>query len=119
MQTDCISGQLEFEDSDGHKVVAGFDGGAITSDAGALLLRHIDRSIGLFERVASCFIDGRNPDLTVHSVRTLVGQRIAAIALGYEGESTNPSSTSMPIAPRPTPCAPISCGSGSPRLPTS
>ncbi|RRH81422.1 IS1380 family transposase, partial [Mesorhizobium tamadayense] len=35
-------------------------------------------------RVASCFVDRRDPDLTVHSVRTLVGQRIAAIALGYE-----------------------------------
>jgi len=55
-----------------------------TSDAGALLLRDVDGAIGLFDRVAACFIDGRNPDLTVHSLRTLVGQRIAAIALGYE-----------------------------------
>jgi hypothetical protein len=84
MQTDCISEQLEFEAFDGHKVVAGFDGGAITSDAGALLLRHVDKAIGLFDRVASCFVDWRDRDLTVHSVRTLVGQRIAAIALGYE-----------------------------------
>jgi hypothetical protein len=84
MQTDCISGQLEFEGFDGHKVVAGFDGGAITSDAGALLLRHVDGAISLFDRVACCFIDGRNPDCTVHSLRTLIGQRIAAIALGYE-----------------------------------
>ena len=65
-------------------MVAGFDGGAITSDAGALLLRHTDRAIGLFDRVAGCFVDRRRPDLTVHSVRTLVGQRIAGIALGYE-----------------------------------
>ncbi|TIP94985.1 MAG: IS1380 family transposase [Mesorhizobium sp.] len=84
MQTDCISEQREFEGFDGHKVVAGFDGGAITSDAGMLLLRHTDKAIGLFDRVASCFVDRRDPDLTVHSVRTLVGQRIAAIALGYE-----------------------------------
>ena len=84
MQTHCISNQIEFEGFDGHKVVAGFDGGAITSDAGALLLRHTDKAIGLFDRVASCFVDRRNPDLTVHSMRTLVGQRIAAIALGYE-----------------------------------
>jgi hypothetical protein len=84
MPTHCISEQLEFEGFDGHKVVAGFDGGAITSDAGALLLRHVDRAIGLFARVAACFIDRRDPDLTVHSVRTLIGQRIAAIALGYE-----------------------------------
>ena len=84
MQTQCISAQLEFEGFDGHKVMAGFDGGAITSDAGALLLRHVDRAIGLFDRVAACFVDGRDPTCTVHSVRTLVGQRIAAIALGYE-----------------------------------
>ncbi|MBY5703952.1 IS1380 family transposase [Rhizobium leguminosarum] len=84
MQTQCIRAQLEFEGFDGHKVVADFDGGAITSDAGALLLRHVDRAIGLFDRVAACFVDGRDPDCTVHSVRTLVGQRIAAIALGYE-----------------------------------
>ncbi|MBY3404508.1 IS1380 family transposase [Rhizobium laguerreae] len=84
MQTQCILDPLEFEGFDGHKVVADFDGGAITSDAGALLLRHVDRAIGLFDRVAACFIDGRDPACTVHSVRTLVGQRIAAIALGYE-----------------------------------
>lgn len=65
-------------------MVAGFDGGAITSDAGALLVRHVDKIVGLFRRVAACFIDRRDPDYTVHSVQTLVGQRIAAIALGYE-----------------------------------
>ncbi|TIS53953.1 MAG: IS1380 family transposase, partial [Mesorhizobium sp.] len=84
MQTHCISEQLEFEGFDARKVVAGFDGGAITSDAGALLLRHADGAIGLFDRVAACFIDNRDPDCTVHSVQTLVGQRISAIALGYE-----------------------------------
>lgn len=84
MQTHCTSEQIEFEGFDGHKVVAGFDGGAITSDAGALLLRHADKAIKLFERVAACFVDRRNPDLVVHRVSTLVGQRITAIAQGYE-----------------------------------
>lgn len=65
-------------------MVAAFDGGAITSDAGALLLRQVDAAIGLIVRVAACFCDYRHPDYTVHSLRTLVGQRIAAIALGYE-----------------------------------
>lgn len=50
MQTDCISAQLEFKGFDGHKVIAGFEGGAITSDAGALLLRHVDGAIVLFDR---------------------------------------------------------------------
>ncbi len=84
MPTHCISEQLEFEGFDGRKVVAAFDGGAITRDAGALLLRETDRAIGLFDRMAGCFVDRRNRDCTVHSVRTLVAQRIAAIALGYE-----------------------------------
>lgn len=44
MQTQCNLDQREFESYDGYKVVAGFDGGAVTSDAGARLLRHLDRS---------------------------------------------------------------------------
>ncbi len=65
-------------------MVAGFDGGKITSDAGALLLRRTDREIGLIDRVAECFRDGHAQEEVVHSVRTLVGQRIVGIALGYE-----------------------------------
>jgi hypothetical protein len=84
MQTHCNREQFEFEGFDGRKVVAGFDGGVITSDAGALLLRHTDKAIGLFDRIAACFIDRRNPDCTVHGLRTLVAQRVSAIALGYE-----------------------------------
>jgi len=84
MQTECIFDQLDFEGFDGRRVVSAFDGGVITSDAGALLLRHTDRAIGLFDRVAACFADGRDPGLLVHSVRTMVAQRISAIALGYE-----------------------------------
>ena len=84
MQTECISGQLEFEVFDGRRVVAAFDGGAVTSDAGALLLRETDRAIRLIERVAACFSDGRDPGQLIHALPTLVGQRIVAIALGFE-----------------------------------
>jgi len=84
MQTQCISDQLEFEAFDGRRVVAGFDGGLVTSDAGTLLLREADRVSALIDRVAACFTDGRNPGGVVHSVRTLVGQRIIGLALGYE-----------------------------------
>ncbi len=84
MQTHCIREQLEFEGFDGRKVIAAFDGGAITSDAGAVLLRHADKAIGLFDRLADCFVDRRDADCTVHSVRTLIAQRVTAIALGYE-----------------------------------
>jgi hypothetical protein len=67
--------------------VAGFDGGAITSDAGALLLGATDRAIRLVERFAQCFIDRRRAELVEHLVPTLVGQRVFGIALGYEDVS--------------------------------
>ena len=65
-------------------MVAGFDGGAITSDAGALLLGQTDRAIGLIERFAACFSDARMPELVEHQVETMVMQRVFGIALGYE-----------------------------------
>ncbi len=64
--------------------VAGFDGGRMTSDAGALLLGATDRAIGLVERFAARFTDGCSPELIDDEVKTLVGQRIFGIALGYE-----------------------------------
>jgi hypothetical protein len=65
-------------------VVASFDGGQITSDAGALLLGATDRVIGLTQRLAACFKDGRDGAYTEHAVKTLVMQRVVGIALGYE-----------------------------------
>jgi hypothetical protein len=56
----------------------------MTSDAGALLLGATDRALGLVERFAACFADGRAAALIEQEVRTLVGQRIFGIALGYE-----------------------------------
>ncbi len=65
-------------------MVAAFDGGTVSSDAGALLLRRADEAIGLIDRLAGCFIDKRRPDLIEHTVRTMIGQRVFGIALGYE-----------------------------------
>jgi hypothetical protein len=65
-------------------VVAGFDGGKMTSEAGGLLLGATDRAIRLVDRFADCFADGRTPELIEHTVETLVGQRVFALALGYE-----------------------------------
>lgn len=53
----------------------------MTSDARALLLREADRAIGL---IAACFRDGRDPERVVHVLRTLIGQRIIGLALGYK-----------------------------------
>ena len=84
MPTECNSELFDFTPVQGRAVVAGFDGGAITSDAGALLLGATDRAIGLMRRFAECFIDRRRPEWVEHRVSTLVGQRVFGIALGYE-----------------------------------
>jgi hypothetical protein len=84
MPTDCSTDLFGFTEVEGREVVAAFDGGAITSDAGALLLGAADRAIGLIDRFAACFHDKRRPELVEHEVATLVGQRVFGIALGYE-----------------------------------
>jgi hypothetical protein len=84
MPTECSAELFEFAPVEGRRVVASFDGGAITSDAGALLLGQTDRAIRLTERFAAGFTDGRTPELVEHKVETLVMQRVIGIALGYE-----------------------------------
>ncbi len=84
MRTECNPDQLRFASVEGQAVVASFDGGAITSDAGALLLGATDRAINLVGRFASCFTDARDPERVEHEVATLIGQRVFGIALGYE-----------------------------------
>jgi len=84
MQTDCIPDLFGFEPVEGRSVVAAFDGGSITSDAGAMLLGATDRAIGLIDRFAACFRDFRCPGLIEHEVKTLIGQRVFGLALGYE-----------------------------------
>jgi hypothetical protein len=84
MPTECSRDLFGFAPVEGREVVAAFDGGAITSDAGALLLGATDRAIGMMTRFAACFHDERRADLIEHEVVTLVGQRVFAIALGYE-----------------------------------
>jgi hypothetical protein len=84
MPTECTSDLFDFAPVAGRQIVASFDGGTITSDAGALLLGATDRAIGLVQRFAACFQDRRCPELIEHPVATLVGQRVFGLALGYE-----------------------------------
>ena len=84
MPTECSAEQFDFGTVEGRAVEAAFDAGLVTSDAGALLLRATDRAIGLMDRFAACFHDERRRELIEHEVATLVGQRVFAIALGYE-----------------------------------
>jgi len=84
MQTDGIPDLFGFEPVEGRPVVTAFDGGSITSDAGAMLLGAADRAIGLIDRFAACFHDARRQELIEHEVETLIGQRVFGLAAGYE-----------------------------------
>jgi DDE family transposase len=82
--TDCNPNPIVFSSFGRRPVIADFAGGAITSDAGALLLRQVDRKLGLIDRIDAVIPDPRNPALITHQQRTMLRQRIFAIAMGYE-----------------------------------
>ena len=84
MTTDCTGQQYLFQAPGRREVVAAFNGGAISSDGGVLLLRQVDRIRGIVRQFASCFDDYRDPDQSEHSVEDLLRQRILGLALGYE-----------------------------------
>jgi hypothetical protein len=84
MQTECSAKSSAFGQVEGRPVVADFDGGALTSDAGGLLLGAADRTLDLVGRLSRCFRDARDQRFVEHSVATLIGQRVFGIALGYE-----------------------------------
>jgi hypothetical protein len=82
--------QLCFPPIAGHTVRADFQGGALSSDFGALLLRGIDRQIGLTTRLAAAVQDKRHPSYIDHPLRDLFAQRIYQIASGYaDGNDAN------------------------------
>ena len=115
MPTECTPTTMLFAPVERRQVAADFDGGAMTSDAGALLLGASDRAIGLVGRFASCFADARTPELIEHQVATLVGQRVFGIALGYEDLSDHDHLRHDPVmavlagklASRRSDCAPL------------
>jgi hypothetical protein len=82
--TDCTTEPLLFAGLKRQSIQADFGGGRLTSDGGALLLREVDRSLGLIDAINACIDDPRNPFFIAHSQRTLLAQRIFGIALGYE-----------------------------------
>jgi Transposase DDE domain group 1 len=84
MPTECSRDLFGYEVVEGRQVVAAFDGGEVTSDAGALLLGATDRAIGLVTRFAACFDDGRDQAQVEHTIEVMVAQRVFGIALGYE-----------------------------------
>ena len=84
MPTHCSQSEMDFGSSGGRKLVGAFDGGAITSNGGVVLLAVADKAIGLSERLAACFNDHRNAGCIVHAKVDLLRQRIFGIGLGYE-----------------------------------
>ena len=115
MPTECSPRLFEFAPVKGRAVEAAFDGGRMTSDAGALLLGAADQVIGLTRRFAACFTDARNPAYVEHEAETLAMQRIVGIALGYEDLNDHDALRHDPVmaalagklAARRSDCAPL------------
>jgi len=84
MTTECNAREFSFQGLGSRAVTARFDGGAITSDAGGLLLREVEAKTGILRRFAACFTDHRDPERVEHTVGELVSQRVFGLALGYE-----------------------------------
>lgn len=82
--TDCRSIQLEFASCQGRKVQADFEGGEVSSDAGLLLLREVERRLQVLKRAARLLPDKRQAGKVQHSMESMVRQRVFALAQGYE-----------------------------------
>ncbi len=82
--TDCKNQPLLFQDLGSRKVVVDFSGGTLSSDGGVLLLRQVDRGLGLSRSLAGCFYDLRDKTFVVHELEQLLAQRLYGLALGYE-----------------------------------
>jgi hypothetical protein len=82
--TECNQLSFGFHPSCNRNLVARFDGGTLTSDGGALLLRLVEEATGLLRRFSQCFRDHRDPELIEHTVYDLIAQRAYGLALGYE-----------------------------------
>lgn len=82
--TECNQTAFSFEAHFSRRVEGCFDGAAMTTDGGALLLRAVDQRIRLLQRVATCFSDGRDAQRVAHALPEMLAQRIYGLALGYE-----------------------------------
>src|SRR5664279_1554110 len=84
MGTECTQVGLEFHPLKQRQIRAQFDGGAISSDGGGLLLREVEKRTGILRQFAACFSDYRDPQRIEHRLQELVAQRVYGLALGYE-----------------------------------
>lgn len=95
--TECNSESLNFSSLYRKKILGDFNGGHLTSDAGALLLREANRRTGLIDALAACISDPRDPTRIQHDVKTLLSQRVFGIAMGYEDGNDHQTLRSDPI----------------------
>ena len=95
--TEYTPTSFTFADHSRRQVVARFDGGMITSDGGAVLLRQLEQRTGIVRQFAACFRDHRQPAQIEHSVRELVAQRVYGLALGYEDLNDHDQLRSDPL----------------------
>ena len=79
--TQCNQTAFPFEAHFSRQVVARFDGARMTTDGGALLLRAVDRKIGLLKRVAACFTDTRNPERVEHPLAKSCWRNASTLSL--------------------------------------
>jgi hypothetical protein len=84
MSTECNQFIFGFHPLKHREIRAQFDGGAITTEGGGLLLREVEKRIGIVRQFAACFRDYRDPDRIEHTLEELVAQRVYGLALGYE-----------------------------------
>lgn len=95
--TECNQSRFGFEGLGRREIVARFDGGTISSDGGAFLLRQTEKRLNLLPRLAQCFLDGRNPARIEHTVLEMVSQRVYGLALGYEDINDHEQLRSDPV----------------------
>jgi hypothetical protein len=82
--TECYQQSFDFQALGSRRVEVDFSGGYLSSDGGCLLLREVDRTVGLGEKLATCFTDFRDQRFVEHQLPVMLRQRILGIALGYE-----------------------------------
>jgi Transposase DDE domain group 1 len=84
MTSECTQFVFGFHPQKRREIRAQFNGGAISSDGGGLLLQEVEKRIGILRQFAACFTDYRNSDRIEHGVEEMVAQRVSGLALGYE-----------------------------------
>ena len=95
--TECNRDPLTFSSFGPKSVIADFLGGRLTSDAGAILLREVAQCTGLFDAINEVIPDPRHPVFIVHDQKSMIAQRVVALALGYE--DLNDHQTVRPTPP--------------------